>query len=163
MRKTRTLIGMGVAAVIGGTALAGASYADGDEGFDDHGEHGMGMVAAIDADRDGMLTQGEIDKARADRNAVLAAHDTNGDGNLDLEEFGHLWRETMRPLTVSAFQRLDTDGDAVISRTEYEQPLGDLVLQLNRNADGSFSLRGGSDHDDDHDDDEHDDDHDHDE
>ena len=50
---------------------------------------------------------------------------------------------------------LDTDGDAVVSRTEYERPLGDFVLQLNRNADGSFSLRGGSDHHDDHD---HDDD-----
>lgn len=159
MRKSRTLIGMGVAAVLGGTVLAGASYADGGEGFDNHGEHGMGMVAAIDADRDGTLTQGEIDKARTNRSAALDAHDTNGDGSLTLSEFAHLWRETMRPVTVRAFQRLDTDGDAVISRTEYEQPLGDFVLRMNRNADGSFSLRGGSDHDDDG----HGDDHDHDE
>ena len=34
MRSTmRTLIGIVVAAAIGGTALVGASYADGDEGF----------------------------------------------------------------------------------------------------------------------------------
>ena len=144
---------MGVAAAIGGTVLAGASYANGDEGFDNHGEHGMGMVATIDADRDGTLTQGEIDEARTDRSAALDAHDSNGDGSLTLSGFAHLWRETMRPVTVRAFHRLDTDGDTVISRTEYEQPLGDFVLLLNRNTNGSFFLRGGSDHDDDdHDD-----------
>ena len=137
MRKTRTLMGMGVAAVLGGTVLAGASYADGDERFDNHGEHGMGLVAAIDADRDGTLTQGEIDKARTDRNAALAAHDSNDDSSLTLSEFAHLWRQTMRSATVGALQRLDTDGEAVISRTEYEQPLGDFVQRLDRNAAGS--------------------------
>ena len=80
MRRTmRTLTGIVVAAAIGGTALAGASYADGDEGFDDHGGQGVGMLAAIDAERDGTLIQGEIDKARTDRSAALAAHDSNGD------------------------------------------------------------------------------------
>ena len=44
MRRTmRTLIGIVVAAALGGTALVGASYADGDEGFDDHGGQGVGM------------------------------------------------------------------------------------------------------------------------
>ena len=158
MRKTmKALIGIGVAASIGGTALAGASYADGDEGASDHDEQGMVMLAAIDADRDGTLTQAEIDKARNDRNAALAAHDANGDGNLDLEEHAHLWRETMRPATARAFQRLDTDGGAVISGSEYEQPLGGFVQRLDRNADASLSVHDASEHD--HDDGDHDDDH----
>ena len=60
----------------------------------------------------------------------------------------------MRPLTVRAFQALDTDGDAVISRSEYVEPLTGIVQRLERNADGSFALRDASDHDDD---DDHDD------
>ena len=159
MRKTmKTLIGMGVAAALGGTALAGVSYADGNEGFDDHGGQGMVMLAAIDADRYGTLTQGEIDKARNDRNAALAAHDSNDDGSLTLSEYVHLWRETRRPATVRAFQRLDTDGDAVISRSEYEQPLGSFVQRLDRNTDGSLSIDDAMEHDEEED---RDDDHDH--
>lgn len=109
----------------------------------------MGILDTADADRDGKLTQAEIDKARDDRNAALDAHDSNGDGSLTLSEFAHLWRETMRPLTVRAFQALDTDGDAVISRSEYEEPLTSTVRRLERNADGSLSLHDASDHDDD--------------
>ena len=60
-----------------------------------------------------------FDKARNDRHA---AHDADGDGNLSLEEFAELWHETTRPLTVRAFQMLDTDGDAVVTRAEYESP-----------------------------------------
>jgi len=144
--KTKTLTAMAIAAVLGGTALAGASYAghrDGGHGmgFLDQGQlavSAMEMFQAVDADGDGKLTQAEIDKALNDRHAV---HDADGDGNLSLEEFAGLWHETTRPLTVRAFQMLDTDGDAVVTRAEFDRPLADIVQQLDRDGDGSLSMK----------------------
>ena len=144
--KTKALTAIAVAAALGGTALMGVSYADHRDGG-----HGMGvldkgqlavsameMFAAIDADGDGKLTQAEIDKARNDRHA---AHDADGDGNLSLEEFAGLWHETTRPLTVRAFQMLDTDGDAVVTRAEYDRPLAGIVERLDRDRDGGLSMK----------------------
>lgn len=125
MRKTtKALVGIGVAVAIGAMALGGASLAHRNGGFgDDDDDRAIAMFDVVDSDRDGRLSEAELDKAREDRNAALAAHDADGDGKLGLEEFARLWSETTRPLTVRAFQRLDTDGDAVISRAEYERPL----------------------------------------
>ena len=144
--KTKTLTAIAVAAALGGTALAGASHAghrDGGHGmgFLDKGQIAistMEMFDAVDADDDGRLTQAEIDKARNDRHA---AHDADGDGNLTLEEFAGFWHETTRPLTVRAFQMLDTDGDAVVTRAEYDRPLAGIVEQLDRNGDGALSMK----------------------
>ena len=133
--KTKTLTAIAVAAALGGTALAGASYA-GHRGdgmaFLDKGQlavSAMELFESVDADADGKLTQAEIDRFRNDRHA---AHDADGDGNLSLEEFAGLWHETTRPLTVRAFQMLDTDGDAVVTRAEYDRPLAGIVEQLDR-------------------------------
>ena len=144
--KTKTLTAIAVAAALGGTALAGASLAghrDGGHGmgFLDKGQlavSAMEMFDAVDADGDGRLIQAEIDKARNERHA---AHDADGDGDLSLEEFAGLWHETVRPLTVRAFQMLDTDGDAVVTRAEYDRPLGGIVEHLDRDRDGGLSLR----------------------
>ncbi len=154
--KTKTLTAIVIAAALGGTALAGTSHAghrDGGHGmgFLDKGQFAvsaMEMFDAVDADGDGKLTQAEIDKARNDRHA---AHDANGDGNLSLEEFGGLWRETTRPLTVRAFQTLDTDGDAIITRAEFDRPLAGIVERLDRDGDGSLSMRDRRHDDDDRD------------
>ncbi|MCY4547229.1 MAG: hypothetical protein OXC28_02575, partial [Defluviicoccus sp.] len=123
-------------------------------GFLDKGQLGvsaMEMFAAVDADGDGKLTQAEIDKARNDRHAK---HDADGDGNLSLEEFAGLWHETTRPLTVRAFQMLDTDGDAIVTRAEFDRPLAGIVERLDRDRDGGLSMRDRwHDDDDDRDDD----------
>tara|TARA_Y100001934_G_C12378383_1_gene790679 strand:- start:3534 stop:4046 length:513 start_codon:yes stop_codon:yes gene_type:complete len=151
-RRTKALIGVGVAAVIGSVAIAGASFAE--RGFGGHhglgGHHGMGFMAkgqfslmameifdSIDADGDGKITQAEIDKVRNER---LGNHDRDGDGNLNLEEFAGVWHETTRPLTVRAFQILDTDGNSVITRAEYDRPLANIVERLDRNQDGGLSM-----------------------
>ena len=143
--KTKTLTAIAVAAALGGTALAGASYAGhrgGDGmGFLDKGQlavSAMELFESVDADGDGKLTQAEIDKVRNDRHA---AHDADGDGNLSLEEFAGLWHETTRPLTVRAFQMLDTDGDAVVTRAEYDRPLAGIVERLDRDRDGGLSMK----------------------
>jgi len=150
--KTKKLTAIAVAAALGGTALAGVTYAGhrgGDMGFLDKGQlaiSAMEVFQTVDADGDGKLTQAEIDKARNDRHA---AHDADGDGNLSLEEFAGLWHETTRPLTVRAFQMLDTDGDAVVTRAEYDRPLADIVRRLDRDGDGGLSMRDRWDDDDD--------------
>ena len=144
--KTKTLIALTVAAALGGTALAGVSHAGHRGGGDGMGFLGKGQLAvsamemfdAVDADGDGKLTQAEIDKARNDRHA---AHDADGDGNLNLEEFAGLWHETTRPLTVRAFQTLDTDGDAIVTRAEYDRPLAGIVERLDRDRDGGLSIK----------------------
>ena len=156
--KMKTLTAIAMAAVLGGTALAGASHA----GHRDGG-HGMGfsvkgplavsameMFDAIDTEADGRLTQAEIDRFRNGRHA---AHDANEDGNLSIEEFAGLWQEITRPLTVRAFQMLDTDGDSVVTRAEYDRPLAGIVERLDRNRDGGLSMRDRW-HDDDDDDDD---------
>ena len=143
--RTKTLTAIAVAAALGGTALAGAGYAGhrggGGMGFLDKGQLGvsaMEMFETVDADGDGKLTQAEIDRFRNDRHT---AHDANGDGNLSLEEFAGLWHETTRPLTVRAFQMLDTDGDAIVTRAEYDRPLAGIVERLDRDRDGGLSLK----------------------
>lgn len=144
--KTKILTAIVATAALGGIALVGASYAGHrghgqDMGFLDKGQlavSAMEMFDAVDADGDGKLTQAEIDKLLDDRHA---AHDANGDGNLDLGEFAGLWHETTYPLTVRAFQMLDTDGDAIITRAEYDRPLAGIVERLDRNRDGGLSLR----------------------
>ena len=66
--------------------------------------------------------------------------DGDNDGNLRLNEFAGVWHETTGPLTVRAFQMLDTDGNAVISRAEYDGPLANIVERLDRNDDGGLSM-----------------------
>ena len=144
--RTKTLTAIAIAAALGGTALATAGYAGHRGGH--HGMHflkggplglsAMEVFNAADADGDGKLIQAEIDKVRNERHA---AHDADGDGNLSLEEFAGLWHETTRPLTVRAFQMLDTDGDAVVTRAEYDRPLAGIVERLDRDRDGGLSLR----------------------
>ena len=144
--RTKTITAIAVAA-LGGAAIAGVTYAnhrgggfDDDIGFLDGGQFeltAMEVFTTIDADGDGSLSQAEIDKLRNDRHA---AYDANGDGNLDLDEFAGLWQETTHPLTVRIFQMLDTDGDAIITRAEYDRPLADIVTRFDRNGDGGLSI-----------------------
>ena len=154
--KTKTLTAIAVAAALGGTALAGASYAGHRGGghamgFLDKGQlalSAMEMFDAIDADGDGKLTQAEIDKARNDRHG---AHDANGDGSLSLEEVSPRCGTRPRARSPCARSRmLDSDGDAVVSRAEYDRPLAEIVERLDRDGDGGLSMRDHR-HDDDDD------------
>lgn len=152
-KKKKTLLAAGVAFVALAGLTAGAVQADGRwSGRDGHhfrGHHHhmmggkmgmMGMMGHLsdlaDADKDGKLTQQEIDAAIDER---FAKYDADGDGKLSLDEFENLLREIMRPMTVRAFQRLDPDGDAAITREELGKPVAGIVERLDRDGDGALS------------------------
>lgn len=94
------------------------------------------MFELADTDKDGKLTQAEIDAARTQR---FDTYDTNGDGKLSLTEFSALFSEITEPATVRAFQFLDPDGDAEITKEEFDTPSTRLVERFDRNGDGVLS------------------------
>ena len=64
-----------------------------------------------------MITQSEINAARADR---CAKYDSNGDSELTLQEFTGLWSKMTEPLKVRGVQFLDSDGNSKISKAEID-------------------------------------------
>ncbi len=79
----------------------------------------------------------EIDAARAARRAK---YDTNGDGDLSLEEFSGLWTELTEPLRIRGFQFLDADANGQIAKVEIDQRLAGIVERFDRNGDGALSM-----------------------
>ncbi|MFN7224717.1 MAG: EF-hand domain-containing protein [Paracoccaceae bacterium] len=125
-------------------ALAGsAAMADrGDRmGGGDGPMFGMDF-AAIDADKDGKITQAEIDAYRA---AQAKALDTDGDGLLSAEELSamHLQNATARANDRAArmIERMDTDGDGKLSAAEMTvRPMpGRMFDRLDADKDGALS------------------------
>lgn len=158
-RTTKTLLVAGLAAIVGSAAIAGTVRAR--DGGDDHrrphhgwnqqhrGGPGMGhagmnggpgagmaFMEQYDTNKDGSLTQAEIDQTRKDR---LAKFDANKDGKLDLKEYEALWLDAHRQQVVRDFQRVDTDGDAIVTQDEYTKPLSKMVEARDRNNDGKLN------------------------
>jgi hypothetical protein len=106
-----------------------------------HGKHHGGMrshkmMERYDANKDGKLTQEEIN---SNREAWLKEFDANNDGKLSLEEFKQLWLKARAERIVRAFQRFDRDGDAGVTLEEYQRPLANIVERMDRNGDGTLS------------------------
>ena len=95
------------------------------------------LLNAFDTNKDGTLTQAEIDTARADR---LKAFDKNGDGKLSLEEYAALWLDAMHRDMVRQFQGHDTDGDAQVTVEEFDARYKDAVKRLDANGDGKLTV-----------------------
>jgi len=97
---------------------------------------GMAFIEQYDTNKDGSLTQAEIDQARKDR---LTKFDANKDGKLDLKEFEALWLDHTRQQMVRSFQHLDSDGDAIVTSDEYAKPFHRMVDRADRNNDGKLN------------------------
>ena len=137
--KTRTKIITATAiAAIGGVALVGTSMARGGfhkgQGF--IGGGAAEIVEQFDSNADQRLSREEIDGGIETR---ITRADSNGDGNIDLEEFEPLLLELMRPKIVDGFQFLDADGNSQITPDEFQRPVNRIVSRLDRNDDGELT------------------------
>jgi hypothetical protein len=160
---TKVLIAVSLAALVGGITVVGSSFADRQEygrhgseyspmafreghgrrfapgeQHSHHGWHrrGENLLESFDSNKDGKLTQAEVDQACRDR---FAQFDTDTDGTLTLQEYQALWLDAMHRRMVAQFQSLDDDGDAAVTTEEFIAPFGQVVRRLDRNDDGEIS------------------------
>lgn len=152
MSKTLTLGALAAAAVIA-VALPIAANADpgdggwfggrgghhdmmGGRGDGPRGQMGQRLMERFDANKDGKVTQEEIDKVQADR---FAAANTDGQPGVTLQEFEPAFWAERREMMVRAFQRLDADGDGTVTPEEFSGRTGGMVARMDRNGDGALS------------------------
>jgi hypothetical protein len=139
MKKFATVfLALSAATVIG----AGAVY--GDEQGNMHGDfhHSMmkDMMERYDANKDGKISQAEIDQNRAQR---LGEFDVDKSAALSLEEFSQLWLKAQHRRMVREFQEFDVDGNAQVTLEEYSEPMASMVERMDVNGDGAMSKDDG--------------------
>jgi EF hand len=137
--KTKLALTVLALSTLGMGGLASQAVADsgGWGGWGAH--HGGGMryfIERYDANKDGKISQQEIDDNRTDWHKRF---DVDKNGTLSLKEFEALWLEARRQEMVREFQRLDPNGDAAVTLDEYKEPLSRLVANRDRNGDGVLS------------------------
>ena len=123
--RTKIFLGIGAATMLALGGLAGLAQADMDGGMHGGGQCGMGhggghgpgmmgrqMMERYDANKDGKLTQAEIDQ---NRQQWLADADANKDGTLSLDEFKVLWLKARNEMMVREFQFFDRDGNGQVT------------------------------------------------
>lgn len=114
--KRHTKIVLSGLVLVGLVAAAGAAAAHFDGwrakpgGYAGHGgHHGYGMMSEADADGDGAVTRDEME---SHHEGLFVRFDRDGDGRVDATE--------MRAGVLDVrFERLDANGDGVLSREEY--------------------------------------------
>jgi len=143
MNRT-TKYALGAAALVAVAGVATVSIAGGGRhghhGWDEemqggmgHGRHGMQMLQQFDANKDGKVTQAEIDETRQSR---FKTFDKDADGALTLAEFEALWLDAMRERMVDRFQEHDNDGDAKVTAEEFGRHFADMAQFMDSNGDG---------------------------
>jgi EF-hand domain pair/EF hand len=97
---------------------------------------GMGLFERYDGNKDGKVTQDEIDANRA---AWHGAFDKDKSGGLAIAEFEGLWLKAKREEMVREFQAFDKDGDGLVTMDEYKGPMATTVADMDKNGDGALS------------------------
>ncbi len=139
-RSVKVALATSALAVAGGLFMVGSSFAE--RGFGPLGLGPMGdgigneMLQTVDTNKDGALSQDEINAAV---NARFAEFDADKNGSLSLQEFEALWAEITKPMAVRAFQFLDPNGDAAVSKAELDDRFSTIVSRFDRNDDGMLS------------------------
>ena len=147
MTLTQKKVGLGIAALA--VALMGSAAIADNMGKAGKGpDMGMGgpmMMGpalnfdAVDANKDGKISPDELTAWRA---AQAKSVDTNGDGKLSVDELAAMHLKEMTAAATDQAQklvdRLDTDGDKMLSAAELVEPPmpADLFAKVDTNKDG---------------------------
>jgi EF hand len=144
--QKKSKIAIGAAAIVGIAAVIGTvQFAQADRGGwgmghgGGHGGHGMmmGMAERYDANKDGSISQEEIDTNRV---ATHGEFDADKNSSLTLKEFEGLWLKARNQMMVREFQRFDRDGDGNLTLEEYQTPLKDMVARMDQNGDKLLNM-----------------------
>jgi Ca2+-binding EF-hand superfamily protein len=113
------------AAILAGTAPA---FADGPAA-----PRVPALLAALDADRDGRLTQSEMHAAREQQ---IAEFDGDRDGRLSAGEYQAWWVEAARARLARQFRADDRDKDGSVTLEELVERSDDLLRRRDLDRDG---------------------------
>lgn len=120
----------------GGEGWGGKGWGGGHGGGMGHGVMGQEMMERYDSDKDGKITQAEIDQNRTQWHGDF---DADKNASLSLDEFRALWLKARGEMIVREFQFFDADGNGQVTLEEYRQPLSAMVARRDRNGDGALS------------------------
>jgi Ca2+-binding EF-hand superfamily protein len=141
--QTKSKIALGAAAIAGLAGIIGlAQFANADRGgWGGHGGRGHGMMMNMaeryDTNKDGSISQEEID---ANRTATHGEFDADKNNALTLKEFEGLWLKARNQMMVREFQRFDRDGDGNLTLEEYQTPMKDMVARMDQNGDKVLNM-----------------------
>lgn len=150
--QKKSKLALGAAALVAVAAVIGAvQMAHADRGMmqgmgwgSGHGRHMsgpmdgpmhmpmMGLQDRYDGNKDGKVSQAEVDQ---NRTALLGEFDADKTGGLTLKEFEGLWLKARHDQMVREFQSFDRNGDGNVTLDEYKAPLGNVVAMFDRNGD----------------------------
>ncbi|MBC8035816.1 MAG: hypothetical protein H7X89_01165, partial [Rhizobiales bacterium] len=135
-KRTKIALAAGVSSLVLIGGIAGIANAN--RGWHHGGGHHgmMQMTERYDANKDGKISQEEIDQNRTERHTEF---DGDKNSTLSLEEFKGLWLKANQDRMVREFQEFDRDGNAQMTLDEYKAPLAQIVANRDRNNDGVLS------------------------
>jgi Ca2+-binding EF-hand superfamily protein len=145
-KKTKLMLAVGTLSLLAIGGVAGLASAD-MGGHRMWGGHGMGhgkgggmmgvqMMERYDANKDGKVSQEEIDQNRTSWHGEF---DGDKNATLSIDEFQNLWLKARREQMVREFQEFDRDGNGQVTLEEYNQPMAGIVANRDRNGDGFLS------------------------
>ncbi|MCA3574165.1 MAG: hypothetical protein IOC86_09630 [Aestuariivirga sp.] len=136
---------LGAVALLAVGGLAGLASADRGGGHGGGWGHGGGMGGGMmgqemmeryDVNKDGKITQAEIDQNRTQWHGEF---DADKNTSLSLDEFRALWLKARGEMIVREFQFFDVDGNGQVTLDEYQTPMAGMVTRRDRNGDGALS------------------------
>ena len=94
------------------------------------------MQKVFDANNDGNISKTEMTSKAKN---TMHNYDENKDNALSLEEYKKLWIKKMNRRMVRHFQRLDQDGNAMVSLEEINNGMDRIMWRMDRNNDNVIS------------------------
>ncbi len=126
-RRAALVLTIGLCSVYALSASAGHRH---------HGSRSTAHFEQMDANKDGNLTQAEVDAFRAER---ATAMDSNGDGVVTFEEAKAARQAKREERARARFMRQDANGDGVVTVDEIGSRADQMFERLDSNADGVIS------------------------